>query len=66
MSDECYRCGGDPTAIGSVANGKYVCSRCINPLRRCSKCDAGEYVSKPTPNWMNRWVCNNCNHKVSR
>lgn len=32
----------------------------------CPKCLEGRLVSDPTPNWMNRWVCDACGHKTSR
>jgi ribosomal protein S27AE len=34
--------------------------------RVCGRCKEGTLVSRPTPNWMNRWVCDHCGAKVSR
>jgi hypothetical protein len=30
------------------------------PVRRCRECPNGTYVSRPTPNWPNRYVCDGC------
>lgn len=32
----------------------------------CGKCRRGTLESDPTPNWMNRWVCDRCGHKCSQ
>lgn len=40
--------------------------RRLNPFLVCRKCGSGEYRSKPTASWMNRWKCDNCGHSVSK
>lgn len=32
----------------------------------CGACWSGQLASKPTPRWMNRWVCDACGKAVSR
>ncbi len=32
----------------------------------CRKCGKREYLSHPSPNWMNRYTCPACGHSVSR
>ena len=32
----------------------------------CGKCKDGTMRGDPTPNWMNRTVCDKCGHKASR
>ena len=33
----------------------------------CRKCGSTErYISRPSPNWMNRWTCPNCGRNESR
>ena len=60
MSLTCSRCNKEVNVL--------VGDRCCdcNPFRACRKCGVGDYVSKPTPSWMNRFVCDKCGHKVSR
>jgi len=38
----------------------------LNPFLLCSKCSNGEYRSKPTASWMNRWKCDKCGHCCSK
>ena len=57
---KCRKCGRDSAVL---VNGR--CPHC-KPFRACRRCGDGTYVSKPTPNWMNRFVCDTCGHKVSR
>lgn len=57
---KCDKCRQEANAL---INGR--CHRC-GGLRVCKTCGIGEYESRPTPNWMNRWVCNHCGKKVSR
>lgn len=39
-------------------------------VRACLHCARkgieGTFKSAPTPNWMNRWICDKCGKKVSR
>lgn len=56
----CSKCG---KAADILANGR--CMSC-NPFRACRACPTGTLVSKPTPNWMNRWKCDSCGKAVSR
>ena len=55
----CEKCQADDCT--ALING--WCWRC-NPFRRCLDCAAegknGTFVNKPTPNWMNRQVCDTC------
>lgn len=60
ISITCKKCGKDSLPL---INGR--CMDC-NPLRACRKCDKGTLVSRPTPNWMNRWTCDVCGKSVSR
>lgn len=32
----------------------------------CGRCKEGTLHSRPTPDWMNRWVCDHCGAAVSR
>jgi hypothetical protein len=32
----------------------------------CGKCKEGTMVGSPTPNWMNRAICDRCGRKASR
>jgi hypothetical protein len=57
----CERCG----AIDQTVLVDGWCTKCPC-FRRCCKCRTGVYVSKPTPNWMNRFVCDRCKHQRSR
>ena len=56
----CPKCGKDVTVL---INDR--CCHC-NPFRACPACKTGTLESKSTPNWMNRWVCDNCGKAVSR
>jgi hypothetical protein len=56
----CAKCGNDS---GVLVNGR--CCNC-KPFSVCPKCKTGTLVGSPTPNWMNRTVCDNCGHKKSR
>jgi hypothetical protein len=62
---KCSRCEKDIT-VGSEVDGKTVCLTCFNPFRRCRKCGRGQLYSAPTPNWMNRWKCDQCKKCMSR
>lgn len=57
---KCVKCGNDADVL---INDR--CRNC-NPLRACQRCKTGTLVSKPTPNWMNRWKCDSCGRAVSR
>jgi hypothetical protein len=54
MAMQCKRCGESNASF--YINGE--CPACYQP-RRCKECDKGIMQSKPTPNWQNRWVCDN-------
>jgi len=63
-SDGCCGCGNPLSASGR-------CEECIgadsrNPFLACRKCLLGEYRSKPTASWMNRWKCDKCGHCCSK
>ena len=57
---KCSKCDKEAAVL---VNGR--CCDC-NPFRACRACGTGTLVSRPTPNWMNRWVCDNCGKAVSR
>ncbi len=57
----CSKCGR--TDVHILINGR--CVNC-NPYARCRKCLVGDYQSRGTASWQNRWVCNNCGDEVSR
>lgn len=38
----------------------------LNPFLLCRKCSNGEYRSKPTSSWVNRWKCDKCGHCCSK
>jgi hypothetical protein len=55
----CEKCNSATTVL---ING--WCCNC-NPFRRCHKCGVGTMRNSPTPNWMNRLVCDRCKAKRS-
>lgn len=57
---KCSKCGKD---AGVLINGR--CCGC-NPFRACPKCQTGTLKSAPTPNWMNRFKCDECGKAVSK
>lgn len=58
---KCAKCGKADCAV--LING-----RCVDckPFRACPRCTTGTLVSRPSPNWMNRFICDECGKKVSR
>jgi hypothetical protein len=58
---QCRRCNKE---VFATVNGVGV--ECCKGLRSCRKCSDGTYQGKPTPNWMNRMVCDKCGHQKSR
>lgn len=48
----------------AIANGNITVTSVR--VRVCGGCKTGTLQSKPTPNWMNRYVCDHCGKKVSR
>jgi rRNA maturation endonuclease Nob1 len=50
--------------IGGMAEGKIK----LVSIRMdvCGKCKEGAMKGSPTPNWMNRTICDKCGHKASR
>jgi hypothetical protein len=59
--DRCQKCG---TQSHALINGR--CAAC-KPFRACRVQGClGDLEINPTPDWMNRWVCNKCGIAVSR
>lgn len=57
----CKKCGKESTLLVNQR-----CPKC-NPFRACTTQGClGDFQSIPTPNWMNRFVCDTCGIEVSR
>ena len=66
MMDNCAICNEPITSVSREIGDKQVCMKC-NPFRRCGYQDClGLIQSRPTPNCMNRFVCDKCGRKVLR
>ncbi len=61
----CPRCQ-QSMSVGTEVDGQTVCLKCFNPFRRCPKCGRGQLKSEPTPNWMDRFRCDQCKKCVSK